>query len=96
VALLVTVAVIGAGAVALITTHRHVQAAADLAALAGAEAGRSGREPCSEAERIAAANGADLTRCSASSGVVDVVVAAGVGLLGTWTLSARARAGPAG
>lgn len=94
VALLVTLAVICAGAVALIAAHRQVQAAADLAALAGAEGARSGREPCAEAGRIAVANGADLTTCSASSGVVDVVVEAEVGLVGPWTLSARARAGP--
>lgn len=99
VVLLMTVALIGARAVALIATHRQVQAAADLAALAGVEAELAGREPCLQADRIAIANGADLTRCAASHGVVDVVVdvvvEAGVGLLGTWTLSGRARAGSA-
>lgn len=92
--LLVALAVTSAGAVALIAAHRQAQSAADLAALAGAGAVRSGREGCAEAERIAAANGADLTRCASASGVIEVVVDVEVGLVGAWTLSGRARAGP--
>lgn len=95
VALLVAVAGISAGVLALVVAHRQVQAAADLAALAGAEAARSGGDPCREAGRIAVANRVELVDCAASRGVVDVIVEDVVELGAPWTVSGRARAGPA-
>lgn len=95
VAVLVLVGVVGIGVVGLVATHRQAQAAADLAALAGAEASRSGRVPCEEATRIATANRADLRVCGVADGVVEVVVVIEVRLAGSRTVSARARAGPA-
>lgn len=95
VAFLVAVAGVCAGAAGLVTAHRQVQAAADLVALAAAEAGRSGGDACREAVRVADANRVDLRHCAAVGSGVDVVVEASVELAGSWTLAGRARAGPA-
>jgi len=96
VALLVLVGAVGVAVVGLVAAHRQAQAAADLAALAGAEAARAGGEPCAEAARIAAANRADLRDCAVDGAVVEVEVAVVVDLAGSRGLSARARAGPVG
>ncbi len=83
---------------AMVTAHRSAQAAADLAALAGAVAARDGADPCAAAGSVAADNGADLTRC-ATDGVevtVEVEVPGPRWLGQTHDLSAAARAGPAG
>ncbi len=93
VALLVALSVVCSGAAALVAGHRRAQVAAELAALAGAGADRSGLDPCAAAGRIAVANGTGLAACSDASGVVEVVVE--VEVMGTWMLSGRARAGPA-
>lgn len=76
------------------------QAAADLAAIAAAEAAQRplGGDPCAVAARVVAANGADLTGCTLEPGgfvtvSTAVVVAAPAGWQGT--TSASARAGPA-
>ena len=95
VAVLVLVGAVGVGVVGLVAAHRQVQAAADLAALAGAEAARSGREPCAVARRIAAGNRGELRDCRVTGVVVEVEVDRVVRLLGSPTVTARARAGPA-
>ncbi|GAB3014070.1 hypothetical protein GCM10011376_08550 [Nocardioides flavus (ex Wang et al. 2016)] len=81
----------------LVVAQRRVQAAADLAALAGATA--TG-DPCGEAARVAAANDAALDRCSLDAEVVSVVVSVPGPVLSwasRWSqvrVSAEARAGP--
>lgn len=82
---------------AMVTAHRSAQAAADLAALAGAVAARDGADPCAAAGSVAADNGADLTRCATDGADVTVEVEVpGPRWLGqTHDLSAAARAGPA-
>lgn len=82
---------------AMVTAHRAAQAAADLAALAGATAAQRGDDPCSAAAAVAAANGARLAGCSAVAGDVTVrVTVPGPRWLGQpHDLAAEARAGPA-
>lgn len=83
--------------VAAFADHRRAQAAADLAALAGAAALADGADGCAAAAEIAHANGAEATACTIDQAVVTVDVAvAGPDWLG-WAadLTARARAGPA-
>ena len=96
VAVLTLVAVTSAGVVAIIATHRQVQSAADLAALAGAAAGQEGRTPCADARRIGARNGVLVSRCQVVGLIVTVVVERRLPrVLGDRVLRARARAGPA-
>lgn len=87
--------VFAAAGAAVVARHR-AEAAADLAALAGAARAMAG-EPaaCARAGVIAAANGARLVTCRLDGWdlVVDVVVTPGVALGGLATASARA--GPA-
>jgi secretion/DNA translocation related TadE-like protein len=76
--------------------QRRAATAADLAALAAADAavGRRGGNPCEIGAQVAAANGADLGQC-----VVDgarVLVGVGVVLPGGLRATSRARAGPPG
>jgi secretion/DNA translocation related TadE-like protein len=93
--------------VATVAAHRRVQAAADLAALAGATTAQPGGagawsavpgDPCTVAAQIAAANGAWLMSCRVEASDVLVTAAldgprfAGHG----WVLTGRARAGPGG
>lgn len=108
---LVLVAAVTALALAGVTVggvlvgQRRASAAADLAALAGAEAlGRgagsaaAGVAACEKAGRVSAANHARLTGCLVEGLEVVVVVAVDVrSALGAgWSVPARARAGPAG
>ena len=81
---------------AMVVDHRRAQAAADLAALAGAEALARGADACDSATVVAAANGADLASCLPSGSEVRVVVTVdGPRWLGqSADLSATARAGP--
>lgn len=79
---------------AVVAAHRRAQAAADLAALAGAT---DGIGSCDAAGRVAQANGARLTSCTAQgTGVlVAVQVDTPPGLERVLVIEARARAGPA-
>ena len=73
------------------SARQHAETAADLAALAGAQALTGlGAAPCAAAAEAAAANGAQLVTCSVSDG--DVTVAVSV----SRPIAARAlaRAGP--
>ena len=94
IALLTCVALVGGGAASIVATHRRVQAAADLAALAGAAAADTGA-PCAVATRIGRRNGATVTACEVADDVVTVVVERHLpDVLGGRVLRARARAGP--
>jgi secretion/DNA translocation related TadE-like protein len=82
---------------AVLARHR-AEAAADLAALAGAAAVLDGPAvACVEADRVALANGGRLSRCLVAGEVIEVEVARvlPLGRLGRWTAVGRARAGPA-
>jgi len=91
-ALTVAVLLVGRAAAAA----HSARSAADLAALAGAHALRAGSDACAAAAGLATANSATTTACSIDGH--DVVVRAEVrvdlGLLGSRTASAVARAGP--
>ncbi|MFC5729151.1 MULTISPECIES: Rv3654c family TadE-like protein [Nocardioides] len=84
---------------AIFVAHRQAQAAADLAALAGATAvaDHHGRDPCGQAADVAAANDAALSSCAVEGEdvVVEVVVVGPRWLGQDEDLTARARAGPA-
>ena len=83
--------------VAMVRAHRTAHSAADLAALAGAQAVQRGGDACARAAAIARANGAHLSGCSPQGSVLTVqVTVAGPHWLGqSADLSAQARAGPA-
>ncbi|WP_110180582.1 Rv3654c family TadE-like protein [Nocardioides solisilvae] len=85
-----------AGVVGLVHAHRTAQAAADLAALAGATEQLAGGDGCGRAGVLAEANGAALVRCRATAAWLEVEVeVAPPAVLGTiGTLRAVARAGP--
>lgn len=96
-AVLLVLGVAFAAVVALIHQHRVAQAAADLAALAGARADADGGNGCAQALAIAQANRARLSSCSAVDGDVRirVLVSPPSWPPGLPDLSAQARAGPA-
>ncbi|MEQ6903570.1 Rv3654c family TadE-like protein [Nocardioides sp. YIM 152588] len=83
-------------AATLVVDHRRAQAAADLAALAGAARLAEGGDACRVAGEVAAANGATLLGCRVEDrDVVAEVRVTGPRWLGqTGDLVARARAGP--
>ncbi|WP_370246968.1 Rv3654c family TadE-like protein [Nocardioides sp.] len=85
-------AVLGAAVVA----HRRAQAAADLAALAGAQQLLVGADACAAATELAARHGARMVRCTVTGADVAVeVVVPGPRWHGLGAdLGARARAGP--
>lgn len=93
--LLVVGAALGVVA-AMVHAHRVAQSAADLAALAAADAVGTGRDPCAAGAAIAAANAARLTSCAIAGRDVTVrVLVAGPRWLGqAGDLGAEARAGP--
>ena len=81
---------------AMVHAHRVAQSAADLAALAGAQAQGRGADGCAAAAAVAAANGATVDGCLVDG--LDVrlqVTVTGPRWLGQHhDLSAQARAGP--
>jgi secretion/DNA translocation related TadE-like protein len=81
---------------AVVADHRAAQAAADLAALAGAQAVQVGQSPCAAVEQVARANAAHATRCSVVGTNVWVTVdVQSPALLGrSPTVTGRAHAGP--
>ncbi|MDH2412584.1 Rv3654c family TadE-like protein [Nocardioides sp. CER19] len=81
---------------AMVADHRTAQAAADLAALAGASALADGRDGCGAAGRVATDNGAALSACRREGADLRVrVIVAGPRWLGSHgDLEAEARAGP--
>ncbi|MGH3412861.1 MAG: Rv3654c family TadE-like protein [Marmoricola sp.] len=94
--LLATVTAACVGAAGIVVSHRRAEAAADLAALAAAQAVQAGRHGCAAAQRVGSANGAELTACSVSGFDVTVeVTVTSARLLGhSVGLAGRARAGP--
>ena len=82
---------------AMVVDHRRAQAAADLAALAGATALATGGDGCRAADDVARANDAELRECVADGLTVTVrVQVSGPRWLGQrGDLDATARAGPA-
>jgi secretion/DNA translocation related TadE-like protein len=83
-------------AAAMVVDHRRAQAAADLAALAGAVAHQRGEDGCAAAARVASANSGVLTECTVEGDDVGVEVrVTGPRWLGQVNdLAGRARAGP--
>ncbi len=80
----------------MVVAHRRAQSAADLAALAGAEAVAVSGAGCPTASRFAEANGARLTACLLDGSDITVtVLVAGPHWLGHHSeLVGTARAGP--
>lgn len=104
VAVLSTLAVAGAAVGGVLVGQRRAAAAADLAALAAAEALAAGRgsavagvAACEEAGRVSDANAARLTGCVVKGLEVGVEVAVDVPTLfgSAWSVPGRARGGPA-
>jgi secretion/DNA translocation related TadE-like protein len=95
--LLLVTAALGVVA-AIVVAHRRAQAAADLAALAGAAAWQRAADACGEAGAVAAANHARLSSCQvAGQDVMVTVQVDGPHWLGQHgSLAAMARAGPQG
>lgn len=95
--LLVTVTIAAGGVAGVIASHRTAQAAADLAALAGAGALQDGGDACGRAAAVAARNRARLSGCEVEGWNVTVLVTANTSPLpgGALELGARGRAGPA-
>lgn len=93
---LVLLGLAGAWVGAVVADHRAAQSAADLAALAGAQAVQDGRAACVAVEQIALANSARATQCSVIGADVWVTVQVEApSLLGrTPTVTGRAHAGP--
>lgn len=81
---------------AMVRAHRDAQSAADLAALAAAQALGAGRDPCAAGTAIAAANRARLVSCAVEGPNARVRVEVdGPHWLGQRAdLAAEARAGP--
>lgn len=103
VSVLATVAVAGAAVGGLLVGQRRAASAADLAALAAAEAigpggvtAVTGASACQEAGRVSNANRARLTGCLVEGDEVFVEVEVNVPGLGgaVWEVPGRARAGP--
>ena len=97
VGLLLVAALILAFQGGVLVAQRRVQAAADLAALAGASALQRGDDGCATAGTIARRNGATLRRCDVSDQELVVTLSrAGPRTLGRAVeVRASARAGPA-
>lgn len=94
-AVLVLVTALSVGSVAIVLAHRRSQAAADLAALAGAAALQRGEDPCVAAGRIARRHDAALDRCLVEGQTVVLTTTVTLpGVLGGRPVPARARAGP--
>lgn len=81
---------------AMVHAQRRAQSAADLGALAAAQALAGGRDGCEIGSRVAGANGAALTSCQVAGREVRLrVEVTGPRWLGqTGDLTAEARAGP--
>lgn len=97
--ILATVAVVAVGGAGMLAQHARIAGAADLAALAAADAVQHGAgtaDACRTAARVAIRNGARLARCQVAAEIVDVSVDAAATVLGVPRVSASARAGPVG
>jgi len=96
-AVLVLVAAVSTGTVAVVLAHRRAQVAADLGSLAGATALQAGGDPCAAAAGIIGRQRARMTSCVAQGASVVVVTSVPLAVsLGGADVRARARAGPQG
>lgn len=95
-ALLATVTLLIAGLGGALIGQRRAETAADLAALAGAQAASRGGDACAAAARAAGLNGAVLRRCTREGSDVWVqTLGRTAGLFGRrLTVTASAKAGP--
>lgn len=95
IAVLVFVAAVSVGTVGIVLAHRRAQAAADLAALAGAAALQRGEDPCLAAARIARRQDSALDDCLVEGQTLAVTATVALPpALGGRLVRARARAGP--
>lgn len=79
----------------VLVTQRRMEAAADLAALAGASAVQEGGDGCAAARDVGRRNGAEAVVCRVVGSELRVTVRAEKALLGrSVTVSGQARAGP--
>ena len=99
--LALALAVVLGGVGSALRERVHLQAVADLAALAGAEQSATaawedvGERPCAAASVVARANGVDIQSCEVRDSDCLVVLTQPVRIAGISTnVSARARAGP--
>ena len=94
--LLIMIGLAVAGVTSVVVGHRGAQSAADLAALAGAQAEVGGGDGCAAAGAVARANRARLTGCAVPGSDVLVQVSRSVrpGFGLRFVLEASARAGP--
>ena len=76
----------------MVASHRRVQSAADLAAIAGAIAVGTSTEPCAAARAVAAENGAAVDACDSAGAEVTVVVSMTGPSLSGWVYRPRAEA----
>ena len=98
VGVLVAVTALVAALGGMVVDQRRVEAAADLAALAGAAAAQRGNDGCAAARSVARRNDGRVDRCTVAGSVVEVrVVRTGRQVLGRRvTVRSTTRAGPAG
>jgi secretion/DNA translocation related TadE-like protein len=94
--LLLAIGLAVAGVTSVVVAHREAQSAADLAALAGAQAEVGGDGGCAVADAVARANHARLIGCAVRGSDVLVQVSTSVrpGFGLRFDLAASARAGP--
>lgn len=96
--MLLAVTTIAVAATVVAVTGHRAAAAADLAALAGAQAVRDSRSACAAAALSARRNGGEISDCSVVGQDVSVTVRVTtprvIGLV--WSVPADARAGPGG
>ncbi len=96
VTLLVVVGLVVTTLSSVYVLRRQAESAADLAALAAAQAHQRGGDACGTAARLAEANGARLVSCAVVGDDVAVeVTTTGSGGLRSIEVPGRARAGPA-
>ncbi len=95
--LALVVAVVAWQAMALVRFRHQVEAAADLAALAGSQAAAAGQDGCAAAHRVARRNGSTVVGCRLDLAVATVRTSSRQRLLwgGSWTAHGLARAAPA-
>jgi secretion/DNA translocation related TadE-like protein len=95
VAVLVLVAAVCVGTVAIVVAHRRAQVAADLASLAAAAALQQGGDPCTAAALIAGRHAVTMSACVTDGPAVTVVTSVRLlASLGGAEVPARSRAGP--
>lgn len=95
--LALVVAIVAWQAIALVRFRHQVEAAADLAALAGSQAASAGRDGCAAARQVARRNGSRVVGCRLDLAVATVRTSSRTRMVwgGSWTARGLARAAPA-